>query len=85
MEEADNDFLVKFLGENLVNAKRREEERLERAYGVQSETAQAQEVTQAVEDSEDFEGVPTVKDMVKKEDEEYAQWLEGELGIEPTR
>ena len=37
--------------------------------------------TQAVEDSEDSDGVPTVEEMVRREDEEYAKWLEGELGI----
>ncbi|MBI4134723.1 MAG: hypothetical protein HY471_01255 [Candidatus Sungbacteria bacterium] len=83
MEEADNDFLVKFLGDKLVDAKRREEERLSRT---ESEEASAeQEVTRAIDDSEDSEGIPTVEDMIRKEDKEYAEWLEKELGIEPTR
>lgn len=79
MEEADNDFLVKFLGEKLVNAKRREEERLSRTESVDDSTVQ--ETTQAIEDSEDSEGIPTVEDVIRKEDEEYGRWLEGELGI----
>jgi len=80
MEDADNDFLVKFLGEKLVNAKRNEEERLSRTQPAEDLTVQ-QEITHAIEDSEDSEGIPTVEDMIRKEDEEYARWLEGELGI----
>ncbi|MBI4158319.1 MAG: hypothetical protein HY505_01705 [Candidatus Yanofskybacteria bacterium] len=82
MEEADNDFLVKFLGYNLTNVKRIEEERMGWAESEDSSTAQ--KITQAVDDSEDSEGIPTVEDMVRKEDEEYRMWMEKELGIEPT-
>ena len=77
MEEADNDFLVKFLGDKLTSAKREEEERLSRTESGDNSTAQ--EVTRAIEDSEDSEGVPTLEDMVRKEDEEYGRWHEEEL------
>ena len=79
METVDNDFLLRFLRGDVEHAKRQEEERLSRTeFG---DNPMAQEVAQAIEDSEDSEGIPTVEDMVRKEDEEYARWLEGELGI----
>lgn len=78
MEEADNDFLVKFLGIKLDNALRREEERLSRveSSGDSASDSLAQEMTRAVEDSEDAEGIPTVEDMIRQEDEEYSRWFE---------
>lgn len=81
MEEVDNDFLVKFLGKKLEDAMRREEERLKREWmGTESESeSTAPEVTQAVDESEDAEGIPTVEDMVRQEDEEYARWFEESL------
>ncbi len=82
MEEADHDFLVKFLGDKLTDAKVKEEERLgkDKVELVDVSTT-TPEVTQAVDDSEDAEGIPTVADMIKKEDEEYGRWLESELSI----
>lgn len=79
MKEADNDFLVKFLGSDLDNAMRKEEEQRRRAES--KDDSPVQKVTQAVEGSEDSEGIPTVEDMVRKEDEEYSRWLESELSI----
>lgn len=81
MEEADNDFLVKFLKNRLDDAMRKEEEHLNREWlGTESESEPAvPEATQAVVDSEDAEGIPTVEDMTKWEDEEYARWYEETL------
>ena len=39
----------------------------------------SEETTQAVEDSEDADGIPTVEEMRQKEDEEYARWFEKDL------
>lgn len=79
MEEADNDFLVKFLGVKREESLRREEERLARKWPVDSIDPATQNITQAVEESEDSEGIPTVEDMVRQEDEEYARWFEESL------
>lgn len=86
MEEADNDFLVKFLGKDLDDAMRKEEEQLAKldSHGYSTEDPNpdaTQKVTQSVEGSEDAEGIPTLEDMHQLEDEEYFRWLEGELGI----
>lgn len=75
MEEADNDFLLKFLGRDLDNTRRKEEMRLS------SDASETQETTRAVEGSEDSEGIPTVEEMQRKEDEEYSRWLERELDL----
>lgn len=80
MEEADNDFVLKFLGKNLDNARRIEEEQLNNTED-EGTGNELQGVTQAIEDSADSDGIPTVEDMIRKEDQEYARWLESELGI----
>lgn len=80
MKEADNDFLVKFLGRRLDNAMRKEEECLKQEYlGTESGESVVSETTRAVDGSEDAEGIPTVEDMIRKEDEEYARWYEESL------
>lgn len=79
MEEADNDFLVKFLGLKLDRAMRRQDQ--EKEAEVQPPSGPGPLVTEAVENSEDAEGVPLLKDMIEKEDAEYARWLSEELGI----
>lgn len=78
MEEADNDFLVKFLGKRLDDAMRKENERLKVEWlGAEPESESvAPEVTQAIEDSEDAGGIPIVTDMARQEDEEYGRWYE---------
>lgn len=76
MEEADNDFLVKFLGTSRENAMRKEEEWLKREWVETESETTVTDTTQVVEGSEDAEGIPTVEDMVQKEDEEYARWFE---------
>lgn len=76
MEEADEDFLARFFSKKIENELRREEERLARDWSVEGNTPKVQEPAQAVEGSEDSEGIPTVEDMVRQEDEEYARWYE---------
>jgi len=80
MEEADRDFLLKFLGKDLDNARRVEENQLNNSES-EKINGDLPETTQEVEDSEDSEGIPTVEEMIRREDEEYARWLESELGI----
>ena len=77
MEIADEDFLFDLFGGDLENAriKNENEKRLEEAEEISEKT------TSEVEDSEDSDGIPTVEEMREKEDQEYAKWLEVELGI----
>lgn len=72
LEEVDNDFLFDFFRDSLNKAIREEEENLEN----QMSQNNSEKLTQAVEDSEDCEGIPTVEEMRRKEDEEYARWFE---------
>ena len=72
MEEADNDFLFKFAEKSLDKAFRREEEEFKIS---QTESSAAKEV----KGLEDSEAVPTLDDMIRREDEEYARWFESTL------
>jgi len=73
MEEADNDFLVKFLGRDLVNSVRLEEEQSEE----ETSPARTQEVVKAIEGSEDSDRIPILEEMWQKEYEaEYLRWYE---------
>ena len=81
MEEADNDFFVRFIGQKeLDEAKRREEGWFNRTQAqIETSSSQAKEVAQTVEDSEDSEGIPTLDQMIQIEDEEYGRWFERKL------
>lgn len=86
MATADNDFLLRFLRGNVENAKRAEEERLangELLTGKPDNEKPSGEIDQPqpVEGVADSSRIPTTEEMVRMEDEAYAQWLEGELGL----
>lgn len=78
MEYADKDFLVTFLGRKLEDALRIEEMESKVSETVEPEASQT---TNVVENSEDSEGIPTVKELRDQEDQEYAQWLEESLEL----
>lgn len=73
LEEVDNDFLFDLFDRSLERARLKEEKQLEEPIEKLAET------TQAVEDSEDADGIPTLEEMRQKEDEEYAKWFERDI------
>ncbi len=69
MEAVSNDFLWELFGEEIGR---------ERS-PVDENTKEAKQPTSEVEGSEDSDGVPTVEEMRKQEDEEYARWFEADI------
>lgn len=80
MEYVDTDFFVKLLGSKLDRAKRMEEEGFESSESEnRSPICEVKNTTKVIEGSEDSEGILTLEEMRRLEDEEYCRWLEESL------
>ena len=76
MKEADCDFIYNLFREGINKILKKQEDKVVLTEQSAEETSTP---TQVVEDSEDYEGIPTLEEMRQIEDEEYARWFEGSL------
>lgn len=87
MEMADNDFIFDLFGTDITNTKRYQEEKLEAEMisssspDAPTESIKYDEDGLMIEGSEDSSRYPTPAEIIEKEDREYGEWLEMQLGI----
>ena len=80
IEHVDEDFIFSIFKNQIVAAKDQQERKEERESAAQAVIETMVDTTNLA-DSEDYTGIPTSAEILHREDEEYARWLENELNI----